>query len=152
MAAEKAATMQEVLLVEKRVEFDADIDRVWDAIANPESIVKWFPDEVNVDEFAVGQRGTLVWNTTECAGPYEFEIVELVERERVVWRWGRDANKTLEDTPTTVAEFNLREREGGGTVLHLRESGFVSEEDRQGNDGGWDNELAELAEYLRTQS
>ena len=142
------ATMQEVLLIEKNLEFRAGIDRVWEAITDPEHIARWFPEQVEIDEFAVGQRGRFVWDRTECAGGYEFEIDELDPKTRVVWRWAKDAGVALEDTVQTTVEWVLSPSAAGGTRLHLRESGFVSEDDRQGNDGGWDKELGELAEYL----
>lgn len=141
-------TMEALLVVEKHLEFDAEIDRVWDAITTPSTIAKWFPDEVEIDEFAVGHRGTFTWNLTDCAGNYEFEIEEIIAGERVVWRWAQDANTPLEDTPNTTVEWNLSARPGGGTILELRESGFGTEALRQGNDDGWDKELGELVDYL----
>jgi uncharacterized protein YndB with AHSA1/START domain len=142
------SNMDTLLVVDKHLEFDADIERVWDAITNPTAIARWFPDHVEIDEFAVGHRGSLVWEMTECAGNYEFEIEEVVPGERLVWRWAQDPNTPLEETPNTTVEWNLTPRPGGGTTLHLRESGFASEATRQGNDGGWDKELGELTEYL----
>ena len=35
------------------------------------------------------------------------------------------------------------------TTLHLRESGFQTEKHQRENDGGWTQELGELAEHLK---
>ncbi|NKB88538.1 MAG: hypothetical protein GKS06_09985 [Acidobacteria bacterium] len=122
MQAETETSTREIRFVEKRIEFDAPIERVWDAITDPAQIAKWFPDEVEIDEMAAP--------------------------ERLVWRWAKDPGTPLEETTQTTVQWNLEPRDGGGTVLRLRESGFVSDDDQLGNDGGWDKELDELVEFL----
>jgi uncharacterized protein YndB with AHSA1/START domain len=133
------------LTVNKRLEFDADVLRVWAALTVPEQIARWFPDAVQIGGFAAGQRGRFVWHDH---GAYAFEVLEVVEPTRVVWRWARDPDVELEETAITVVEWTLSARPGGGTVVELRESGFGSVELCEGNDGGWDQELAELVGYL----
>ena len=54
----------------------------------------------------------------------------------------------FDDAQTTRVEWELTEREDGGTTLYLRESGFLTDSSRQENDGGWDQELGELVELL----
>jgi len=67
---------------------------------------------------------------------------------RLVWRWAQDKETGLDDGPNTRVEWEVDARPGGGTVLKLRESGFGTEDYRQGNDKGWDKELGELGELL----
>ena len=67
---------------------------------------------------------------------------------RLAWRWARDPDVELDETPTTLVTWELTPRPDGGTTLELTETGFATEELRQGNDRGWDAELAELVELL----
>ncbi len=48
----------------------------------------------------------------------------------------------------TTVEFELAERDGGGTTLVVRESGFLADKHRDGNHEGWGEELGELVDYL----
>jgi uncharacterized protein YndB with AHSA1/START domain len=133
------------LIVEKRLEFEASPERVWEAITDPEQIRRWFPDRVEIDEFQPGHGSVFEWGNH---GRYAFEVEEMHAPERLVWRWARDPDVGLGATPNTVVEWLLTRRDDRGTILHLRESGFGTEELRQGNDDGWDKELGELIEYL----
>jgi hypothetical protein len=45
-------------------------------------------------------------------------------------------------------EWTLTSREGGGTTLQLRETGFLTDLHHSQNNGGWDEELAELREMV----
>ena len=102
-------------------------------------------DRVEIDAFEPGHRGVFQWNHH---GRYAFEVEEVDAPELLVWRWAKDPDVALDDTASTVVEWRLSRRADGGTVLNLRESGFGTEELRQGNDDGWDKELGELADYL----
>jgi uncharacterized protein YndB with AHSA1/START domain len=52
------------------------------------------------------------------------------------------------DETATVVEWRLEPSAGGGTILHLRESGFAAPATRAGNAVGWLTELAELVAHL----
>lgn len=133
-------------VVEKTMHFKASRDRVWKAITDPTELAMWFGDEAELD-LRVGGDGAMTW---EKHGRYEVRIEELDPPRRIVWSWVGKAGVPFDDTPTTRVEWELSEREDGGTTLYLRESGFRSESDRQGNDDGWSSELGELVELLAT--
>ena len=120
-------------------------DRVWRALTDPDELVQWFPDEGADVDLKPGGEGAWVWANH---GRYavRFEVVE--PNRRLVWSWAREADTAFEDGMVTTVEFRLEPAGDGGTTLYLRESGFVNEEDRQGNDGGWDKELGELVTFL----
>ena len=59
------------------------------------------------------------------------EVHEVDEPVRFVWSWGHEATNT--DEPVTTVEFELTERADGGTTLLVRESGFLGEKHRAGN-------------------
>ncbi len=133
------------LVVTKRLELHSSPDRVWEAISDPAQIVQWFPDVVDIAAMKPGNRGYFVWNDH---GRYAFEIELFEPRHRIAWRWARDADVELDETPTTLVTFEISPGKNGGTVLDLEETGFGTELLREGNDRGWDKELGELVDYL----
>ncbi len=56
----------------------------------------------------------------------------------------------FEDAPSRV-QWTLATRDGGGTTLRLRETGFRTDLHRGQNDEGWDAELGELVALLRVR-
>jgi uncharacterized protein YndB with AHSA1/START domain len=138
-------TTDRVADVTKTLEMAAEPAAVWEAITQPAALGSWFPDRVEIEDMTPGTRGWFVW---EQHGRYAFEIVDVEEGRRLVWRWAQDADKELEETGTTLVEWVLEPRPGGGTMLRLRESGFPTAEYRGGNDEGWDKELGHLLGYV----
>jgi len=130
--------------VEKRLELDAPLDRVWSAISDPAQISQWFSDRCDL-ELRPGGRGHFDW---EDHGVYTIRVDEVDPPTRLVWSWNHEPGTEVEDGTFTTVEWMLSAREGGGTILELRETGFEIEERRQQNDDGWDTELAELVALL----
>lgn len=131
--------------VTKTLELSAAPETVWEAITDPEALAGWFPDRVELEGREPGARGWFVWDRH---GRYAFEIVEVEPGRRLVWRWGQDPDRELEQTGTTIVEWTLEPRADGGTLLRLRESGFPTPQYRGGNDLGWDKELGHLLAWL----
>lgn len=130
--------------VEKTLQLKASPDRVWKALTDPAELGRWFPDRTDLEP-AMGREGWFDW---EAHGKYAVRIDAIEHERRLVWTWAREANVELMEAPRTTVEWRLEPRADGGTTLHLRESGFVSETARDQNDSGWDHELDELLEYL----
>ena len=131
--------------IERTLELDASPARVWVALADPEVLGSWFPDRVEELAPEEGAAGWLVWDNH---GRYAIEIEWMEAGRRLVWRWAREPETALEGGYNTTVEWTLAPRPGGGTVLHLVETGFRTESDRQDNVGGWEHELGELTDYL----
>ncbi len=132
------------LSVEKTIALNATPERVWRAITEADEISAWFPESIQWDA-RVGGSGWFGW---ENHGRYAVTIEAFEPPRYMAWRWARESGKPLAETDTTLVEWTLSARDGGGTTLHLRESGFRTEEYRSGNDSGWDAELRELVELL----
>ena len=133
-------------VVEKTLELQADVERVWRAITDPEALARWFPDEADF-QATPGNEGAFVWNQH---GSYAVHVDEADPPHRLVWRWVHKTGVPFaEGGVATTVEWTLTARPDGGTTLHLRESGFPSDERRAENDGGWNHELAELVELLK---
>ena len=131
-------------IVEKTLEFDAPIERVWRAITDPAELAQWFGHEAHL-ELTPGGDGAMIWPEH---GSFAMRVVEVEEPTRFVWRWVHEPDTAFDDAPSTLVEWTLTEREDGGTSLHLRESGFLTDKHQGENDGGWDAELGELVGLL----
>jgi uncharacterized protein YndB with AHSA1/START domain len=132
--------------IEKTVELEHPIDRVWRAITDPDEIARWFPNESASLDVRPGGTGDFVWNLEGKEVRTEVHVHEVDEPHRFVWSWGHEPSAT--DQPVTTVEFELTARDDGGTTLLVRESGFLDDKHRTGNTEGWGEELGELVAYL----
>ncbi len=140
METEMATETMAERVVEKTLHLQASRERVWKAITDPTELAMWFGDEAELD-LKVGGEGAMTW---EKHGRYEMRIEELEPPRRIVWSWVGKGGVAFDAAETTRVEWELTEREDGGTTLYLRESGFLTDSGRQQNDVGWDEELGEL--------
>ena len=151
--------------IEKTLEIGAPVDAVWEALTDPDSLVRWFPLDARVRP---GPEGS-IWMSWR--GEYEADmpirIWEPNRRLRIVWSAGagqtpeEHASGKAEGTPPPEVElpgaagiaidFHLEGR-GGSTILRLVHSGFgegeVWDQHVEGIRRGWDMELAGLKHYL----
>jgi uncharacterized protein YndB with AHSA1/START domain len=131
--------------IERSMTFSASPERVWAALTDPAELASWFPDRVDGFEPTADGGGWLVW---DAHGRYAIRTETYEPPTRLVWRWARQSETALEDGPTTTVEWRVEPTGSGGTVLYLREHGFLTEHDRGQNVTGWEHELGELATYL----
>jgi len=130
--------------VEKVLDFQASPERVWKAISDPTELSRWFGDRTEL-ELRPGGSGTMFWDSH---GSFAVRVEEVDPPHRLVWSWVHEPDVAFDDAPSTRVEWTLTPREDGGTTLHLRESGFLTEKHHQENTGGWDSELGELTDLL----
>ncbi len=131
-------------VVEKTLHFQASRERVWRAITDAGELAMWFGDEAELD-LRKGGDGAMTW---ENHGRYAMRVEEVEAPRRLVWSWVHEPGVAFDDAPATRVEWELTEREDGGTTLYLRESGFLTDLHHQQNDNGWDEELGELVQLL----
>jgi uncharacterized protein YndB with AHSA1/START domain len=132
--------------IERTVELDHPIDRVWRAVTEPDELAQWFPNKSATLDVRPGGTGELVWDIDGKEFRTGVEVHEVVAPVRFVWSWGHESTNTTD--PVTTVEFLLTTREDGGTTLVVRESGFLRQQHREGNLEGWGEETAELVAYL----
>ena len=132
------------LVIERRLELSSDIERVWKALTDPNELAKWFPDRAGLDP-RPGGSGWLEWDDH---GRYHIRVETVEPPHRISWSWNHGPGVEFDPEKSTLVEWTLSEREGGGTVLELRESGFPSEKEYRDNQGGWTAELGELADLF----
>ena len=134
-----------IAAIDRQLDFRASPERLWRALTDDGELASWFGQRAQLDLRAGGDG----WLEFEGYGrvPVRIDVFEPVTR--LSWRWG-DAGKTV-DEGSTLVEFRLEPLAGGGTRLHLRESGFEREDSRWSNTEGWVTELAELAKHVAVE-
>ena len=142
--------------IEKRIELNAPVERVWRALTDYREFGQWFGVKLE-GPFAEGAtvRGKITHPGYEHL-TMEL-LVERIEPERYFsYRWHPYAIVPGADysaEPTTLVEFILEETEGG-TAVTIVESGFDRiplarrAEAFRMNDQGWAGQIKNLARYV----
>jgi uncharacterized protein YndB with AHSA1/START domain len=137
--------------IEREVMIDAPIDVVWHTITEPDQIIQWFADRVDL-EIVPGGKGYMGFG--EQGGPV---VVETVERPtRFSFRWNHPAGEEPVAGNSMLVEFTLVPKGDERTQLQVIESGHElrewpeDEKDRyaQEHNGGWATYLDRLAQLL----
>ncbi|QEN87080.1 vanillate O-demethylase oxidoreductase VanB [Labrys sp. KNU-23] len=142
--------------IEKTIELNAPIARVWRALTDHEAFGTWF--RVKLDgPFVPGEisRGRITYPGYEHV-VWEAKIVSMDEPRLFSFTWHPYAVDPEVDyskeTPTLV-EFHLRP-EGTGTHLSVTESGFDAipshrrAEAFRMNDGGWAEQMKNIKAHI----
>jgi uncharacterized protein YndB with AHSA1/START domain len=143
-------------VIEKRIELNAPVSRVWRALTNHEEFGSWF--RVKLDgPFVAGQvsRGRITYPGYEHL---KWEVtVEKVEPERLfsfTWHpYAVDPDTDYSSEPTTLVEFRLEPKDGG-TLLTVTETGFDAiPKDRRFeayrmNEGGWTEQIKNVKRHV----
>lgn len=142
--------------IEKSIELDADVERVWRALTDHEEFGAWF--RVQLDgPFAVGapSRGRITYPGYEHL-KWEAEVVRMERPHLFAFTWhpyAVDPDKDYSDEPPTLVEFRL-EPAGAGTRLIVTESGFDAlpanrrDEAFRMNEGGWGEQVKNIAAHV----
>jgi uncharacterized protein YndB with AHSA1/START domain len=142
--------------IEREIQIDAPLERVWSMVTEPEHIGRWLSDSAEID-LRPGGELMLRWDKLGTAPG----TVERVEPPHVfAFRWVTpepDRDASAQEGCFTLVEFVLR-AEGDGTLLRVVESGFASVDgtERQNaelaarHEGGWGSFLDRLAGYAST--
>ncbi len=139
--------MQDV--IQREILINAPKQKVYEAIANPELVVKWFPETIE-GRYAVGEQPIFGFGDH---GRNQVCIVAAEPHDYFAYRWVPGANHFLGDvtkTDNTLVEFRLSALDDGACKVVLTETGFASlpESQREAafnqNSGGWDFMLGRL--------
>lgn len=144
--------MQDV--IQRKISIQASQQRIYAAIADPELVIKWFPDTIegsyqagSQNVFGFGDEKNQVH--VEAARPHEY----------FAFRWVPGANHFLGDVlsvPHTLVEFQISAAADGVCEVTMTESGFAAlptemmEAAFKQNSGGWDFMLGRLDKYFKT--
>ncbi len=145
--------------IEKTLELEAPVARVWRAITDYREFGQWF--RVAIDgPFAVGEvsRGRVTY--PGCEHMQWYATVQAMEPERLfAFTWCPYSPSPGEETPTeptTLVEFKL-EPTAQGTRLVIIESGFDAlpdnarrDEALRLNSQGWEEQSRNITAHLRS--
>ena len=150
--------------IEKRIELNAPISRVWRALTDYREFGEWF--RVKLDgPFVPGQvsRGQITYPGYEHV-KWEARVQKMEHERLFSFTWGHPksiekSDYPLDDVeePTTLVEFKL-EKTATGTLLVLTESGFDQlPDDRRAesfrrNDGGWTEQMKNIERHVTQTS
>jgi len=141
--------------IEKRIELQAPVSRVWRALTDHREFGEWF--RVKLDgPFVPGEisRGRITYPGYEHVKWQA--VVQKMEPERLfsfIWHHSLDADADISKEPTTLVEFRLEKIESG-TLVTLTESGFenlpndLRLEAFRRNDGGWTEQMKNIESYV----
>jgi uncharacterized protein YndB with AHSA1/START domain len=146
--------------IEKRIELNAPVARVWQALTDYREFGAWFRVELE-EPFVVGKvaRGQITHPGYEHV---QWEaLIEKMEPERLfsfTWPHAKSLDKATyspdySNEPRTLVEFRL-EQTATGTLLTLTESGFDQlpadrrEAAFRGNEGGWTEQMKNIESYV----
>ncbi|MEM8681975.1 MAG: SRPBCC family protein [Pseudomonadota bacterium] len=142
--------------IEKVIEFNAPVARVWRALTDAEEFGQWFRVELD-GPFEEGRRSTGKMTYPGYEHYPWVATVERMEHEKLFsFRWHDFDEKSSVDVlqqPTTLVEFRL-EATPDGTRLTITESGFASIanprrlEVLRDNTEGWNIQAQSLYAYV----
>ena len=139
--------------IEREIIITASKERIYEAIADPEQVTKWFPETLE-GNYTVGEQPVFGFGDH---GKSQVCIVAAQPYEYFAYRWVPGANHYLGDVlavPNTLVEFRITEHADGQCKVTLTESGFASlpqelmESAFKQNSGGWDFMLGRLVKYF----
>ncbi len=142
--------------IEKRIELNAPVARVWRALTDHREFGEWF--RVALDgPFVPGQtsRGHITWPGYEHV---KWEaVIQKMETERLfsfTWHpYAVDPSVDYSKEEPTLVEFRL-EKTATGTLLTVTESGFENipahrrADAFRMNDGGWTEQMKNIANHV----
>ena len=141
--------------IEKSVEVEAPIERVWRAISDHREFGSWF--RVRIDQpFATGEESTgqMTYPGFEHY-PWRARVVAMEEPHLFAYEWPHTdgSEKVREDWTWTRVEFRL-EKIATGTRVTVTEYGFDQlpaerrAEAYRLNEGGWEEQMRNIAAYV----
>ncbi|MBP0579165.1 SRPBCC family protein [Labrys sp. LIt4] len=142
--------------IEKTIELNAPVERVWRALTDHEEFGTWF--RVKLDgPFVPGQisRGHITYPGYEHVA-WEAKIVSMDKPRLFSFTWhpyAVDPDVDYSKEKPTLVEFHLRP-EGTGTHLSVIESGFDAipahrrAEAFRMNDGGWAEQVKNIKAHV----
>lgn len=140
-------------VIKREIIIHATKERIYNAIANPEQVVLWFPETLE-GSYEVGEQPVFGFGDH---GRNQVYIVDAKPYTYFAYRWVPGANQFLGDVlsvKTTLVEFRIEEQGEDSCNVTLIESGFaelpreIMEDAFKQNSGGWDFMLGRLVKHF----
>lgn len=139
--------------IQREITINAPKEKVYEAIANPEQVTKWFPETVEGD-YVVGKYPIFGFGSH---GKNQVCIIAAQPYEYFAFRWVPGATNFIGDVltvPNTLVEFKITQQDSESCKVTLVETGFANlpaelmEDALQQNSGGWDFMLGRFENYF----
>ena len=139
--------------ITREITINATKERIYDAVANPEKVVLWFPEKI-IGQYEVGEQPIFSFGEH---GKNQVYIVDATPHKYFAYRWVPGGNNFLGDVlsiSTTLVEFRIEEAGSDSCKLTVTESGFnelpveIMEQSFNQNSGGWNFMLGRLTSYF----
>jgi len=143
--------MQDV--IKREIIIKTTKEKIYDAIANPERVVLWFPETIE-GGYGIGERPIFGFGEH---GKNQVYIVDAKPYGYFAYRWVPGSSHFVGDVlevPNTLVEFFIKEEGDDSCKVTLTESGFANlptelmETAFKQNSGGWDFMLTRLVKYF----
>lgn len=140
-------------VIQRELTINASQQRIYNAIATPGQVVKWFPDKVE-GKYQVGEQAVF---TFDGHGESSVYIQTATPFSYFAYRWVPGGTHFVGDlltVATTLVEFHIEEIAPGRCKVTLTETGFaglpsdIATTSFKENSGGWDFMLARLTQYF----
>jgi uncharacterized protein YndB with AHSA1/START domain len=140
-------------VIKREIIIEAPKEKIYDAIANPEKVVLWFPETLE-GNYSVGEQPIFGFGEH---GRNQVYIVDAKPHDYFAYRWVPGGNHFIGDVlsvQTTLVEFRIEELNDNSCKVILTESGFaelpaeIMEDSFKQNSGGWDFMLGRLVKYF----
>jgi uncharacterized protein YndB with AHSA1/START domain len=145
--------------IEKSVHIEAPVELVWRMVTEPEQVVRWFADEIDL-QARPGHEGSMTFQPQSGGAVHVPISVESVEPpRRFTYRWNHPAGTPASPANSTLVEFTLTP-EDGGTRLRVVETGHdglgwpQDQQDAFADDHneGWSRHLGRLEALVTSRS
>lgn len=142
-------------IIKREIIIESTTEKIYDAIANPEKVVLWFPETLE-GNYEVGEQPIFGFGEH---GRNQLYIVDAKPCEYFAYRWVPGGNHFIGDVlsvKTTLVEFRIEELNDNSCKVILTESGFaelppeIMEDSFKQNSGGWDFMLGRLVKYFES--
>lgn len=140
-------------IIKREIHINASKEKIYDAIANPKKVVKWFPSTVEGD-YSAGKQPIFGFGNH---GQNQIYIVDAKPHKYFAYRWLPGANNFLGDVRSiknTLVEFHIKEEGVDSCKVTLTESGFaelpieIMEGAFKQNSDGWNFMLDRLVKIF----
>ncbi len=139
--------------IKREITIKASQKKIYEAIANPDLVVQWFPETLE-GKYEVGEQPIFGFGEH---GKNQVYVAEAKPHHYFAYRWVPGANHFRGDVlsvANTLVEFHIEEQPNNMCRVTLTESGFknlppeVFEESFKQNSKGWDFMLERLVKFL----
>ena len=125
------------------------VGEVFEAVANPKELSSYFTTGGASGRLESGK--TVMWDFHDFPGAFPVEVDEVIENQRIVFRWDANDEDSTETYRLTVT-MTFKPTDDGRTLVEIEEKGWHDSEAglraSYGNCMGWSQMLAALKMWV----